>query len=127
MAKARARVVVGFVGAELDRGTRPDRWTRWRPTVSLAQHDDLALDRLELLCDPRHRALAETVAGDVARASPETEVRVVDLPLNDPWDFEEVYAALHDWRGRTRGDRRGRTTSCTSPRAPTSARFASFC
>ncbi len=97
MAKARARVVVGFVGAELDRGTRPDRWTRWRPTVSLAQHDDLALDRIELLCDPRHRALAETVAGDVARASPETEVRVVDLPLNDPWDFEEVYAALHDW------------------------------
>ncbi len=97
MARPRATVVVGFVGVELDRGLRPDRWSRWRPTVSLAQHDDLELSRMELLADPRHRELAETVAGDVLRSSPGTEVRVVDLPLADPWDFEEVYGALHDW------------------------------
>jgi len=97
MEKVREKVVVGFVGVELDRGLRADRWSRWRPTVSLAQHDDLALGRVELLFDPRHRSLAETVADDVRRASPETTVRVVELPLADPWDFEEVYGALHDW------------------------------
>lgn len=34
---------------------------------------------------------------DIARVSPETEVRLNVMELRDPWDFEEVYGALHDF------------------------------
>lgn len=40
--------------------------------------------------------LAKLIAEDIALASPETEVRTHLPPMQDPWDFEEVYAALHD-------------------------------
>lgn len=43
-----ATVVVGILGLRLDAGQTEERWTRWRPTVSLCQHEDLVVDRLEL-------------------------------------------------------------------------------
>ena len=52
-------VVIGLLGASLDRGDDPERWSRWRPTVSLCQHEDLLIKRLELLCEPRSQALAD--------------------------------------------------------------------
>jgi transcriptional regulatory protein RtcR len=89
-------VVIGMLGTTLDRGGA-DRWSRWRPTVDLCRHEDLLIRRLELLSQPKFRALAAEVVGDIRTVSPETEVRVHDLALDDPWDFEEVYGALHDW------------------------------
>lgn len=89
------RVVIGFVGSTLDQGKHPDRWQRWRPTVALCQHDDLLIDRLELLHGRNHAAIAARVAKDVAQVSPETDVRRHVLDFKDPWDFEEVYSALH--------------------------------
>ncbi len=63
--------------------------------MSLFQHDDVFIDRLELLCsDP---ADAKRLADDVRTLSPETEVVLHALPLRDPWDFEEVYEALYDF------------------------------
>jgi transcriptional regulatory protein RtcR len=89
-------VVIGVLGSTLDRGG-PDRWSQWRPTVDLCRHEDLLIRRFELLSQPSFRRLAEEVMGDLRTVSPETEVRLHDLALDDPWDFEEVYGALHDF------------------------------
>ncbi|NDZ14916.1 transcriptional regulator [Variovorax sp. WS11] len=90
-------VVIGFLGTQLDAGQAAGRWEKWRPTVSLAQHEDMAVARLELLYTPRHQALAERVQADIATVSSETTVRLVPLELEDPWDFGEVYTGLYDW------------------------------
>ena len=73
------------------------RWEHWRPTVALGQHDDLLIDRVELLHPVKYTALAETVRADLRQVSPETDVRLVIDPTRDPWDFEDVYASLHDF------------------------------
>jgi transcriptional regulatory protein RtcR len=93
----RKTVVIGFLGTQLDSGLGAGRWEKWRPTVSLVQHEDTLVARLELLHAPSHRALAEQVRDDMAAVSPETEVRLVPLHMRDPWDFGDVYGALYDW------------------------------
>src|SRR5215475_859996 len=87
------RVVIGFLGTTLDLGKAAERWQRWRPTVSLFQHDDLAIDRIELIHARNHNALAELIVRDVAQISPATHVRRHVMDLKDAWDFEEVYGA----------------------------------
>ncbi|MEO7887789.1 RNA repair transcriptional activator RtcR [Polaromonas sp.] len=91
------KVVMGFLGTQLDSGLSAARWEKWRPTVSIAQHEDLVVDRLELMHDPRNKVLAERVRDDVIQLSPGTEVRLVEMSLANPWDFGEVYGALYDW------------------------------
>jgi transcriptional regulatory protein RtcR len=88
-------VVFGFYGTQLDGGIGAGRWQRWRPTISLFQHDELAIDRLILLVPDADAAPREFI-NDVVRLSPETTVETKVLALRDAWDFEEVYAALHD-------------------------------
>ena len=90
-------VVIGFLGTQLDAGQGAGRWEKWRPTVSLAQHEDMVVARMELLYTPRHEALAKVVEADIAAVSPETRVNLVPMPLADPWDFGEVYSRLYDW------------------------------
>ena len=90
-------VVIGFLGTQLDAGKGAGRWEKWRPTVSLAQHDDVVVKRLELLYTSPHEALAHMVRTDIQTASPETTVNLVLLDIADPWDFGEVYATLFDW------------------------------
>src|SRR5208282_1396816 len=93
----RKTVALGFVGTTLDVGKAGNRWQRWRPTVALCQHEDFLVERLELLHVRQAAGLAEQLRGDIARVSPETEVRSNIMDLKDPWDFEEVYGALHDF------------------------------
>ncbi|WP_137937657.1 RNA repair transcriptional activator RtcR [Chitinivorax sp. B] len=91
-------VVIGFIGTVLDFvGKGNQRWEKWRPTVGLCQQEDLIVHRLELLHDTRNRGLAERIKLDIEGISPETTVNRVEINLNDPWDFEEVYALLHDF------------------------------
>jgi transcriptional regulatory protein RtcR len=90
-------VVIGFLGSQLDSGQGAGRWEKWRPTVSLVQHEDMVIDRLELLHAPQHFAIAQQVRNDIATVSPETEVRLVAIEMRDAWDFGEVYGALYDW------------------------------
>ncbi|MCB1224270.1 MAG: sigma 54-dependent transcriptional regulator, partial [Verrucomicrobiales bacterium] len=90
-------VVFGFLGTTLDRGEGPSRWLRWRPTVALCQQTDLSVRRLELLMDGRFRELADQVVADIRAVSPETEVRLHELNIADPWDFQQVYEALYDF------------------------------
>jgi len=49
-----------------------------------------------LLHDKNSRDLADQVTTDVRHVSPETTIERLDLSWKDPWDFEEVYATLHD-------------------------------
>lgn len=91
------KVVIGFLGTQLDSGRGAGRWEKWRPTVSLVQHEDVVIARLELLYTPPHKDLAQLVQADMAIASPETTVNLVPMPMADPWDFGEVYATLFDW------------------------------
>jgi transcriptional regulatory protein RtcR len=81
----------------MDSGNGPDRWERWRPTVSLCQHENLLIKRLELLYERKFLGLVEQVTGDVATCSPETGARITEIEFGDPWDFEQVYSALHDF------------------------------
>jgi transcriptional regulatory protein RtcR len=93
------KVIIGLLGTQLDqRGRGEDRWDRWRPTVSLFQHDDLCIGRMELLHEQPFQSLAREVARDAMQVSPESEVstHVVDFG-GDPWDFEKVYGTLYDW------------------------------
>jgi transcriptional regulatory protein RtcR len=90
-------VVIGFLGSQLDAGLGAGRWEKWRPTVSLVQHEDTVIDRLELLHAPQHAAIAQQVCNDIGTVSPETEVRLVPMETRDAWDFGEVYGDLYDW------------------------------
>lgn len=94
---AKKNVVVGFLGSQLDSGLGAGRWEKWRPTVSLVQHEDMQVDRIELLHAPQHTKLATQIQVDVASVSPETVVHLVPMDMADPWDFGTVYAALHAW------------------------------
>jgi len=90
-------VVIGMLGSTLDRGRSQQRWDRWRPTVALGQHPDLLIDRIDLLYSEAHRRIADTVVEDLGVVAPETVVARHCFEVRDPWDFEEVYAALFDF------------------------------
>lgn len=92
-----SQVVFGILGQQLDGGRGESRWQKWRPTVAICQHEELLIDRLELIHEPKAGPLAQTVMEDIRSVSPETEVRLHEIPFRDPWDFEEVFAALHDF------------------------------
>lgn len=100
-------VALGFFGSTLDAGLSEKRWEKWRPSVALCRHEDLLIDRFELLYSRQMTKGAELVARDIAQVSPETTVKLHLLELSDPWDFEEVFGALHSFaRGyRFRPDR----------------------
>ncbi|GAB3469973.1 RNA repair transcriptional activator RtcR [Massilia terrae] len=95
--KKKRSVVIGFVGSQLDSGSGANRWEKWRPTVALTQHEEVVIDRIELLFNGRHGDLAEQVRRDIASVSPETEVNPRRVHIEDPWDFEQVYATLFDF------------------------------
>jgi transcriptional regulatory protein RtcR len=91
-------VVIGFYGNVKDRSVKGgERWERWRPTLSLFEHEDFLVDRFELLLNGPKDESAARLVGDIRSVSPETEIveRVIDL--HDFWDFEEVYGGLHDF------------------------------
>jgi len=100
----RKTVVLGLLGTTLDRGKGTDRWTSWRPTVDVFRHEDLLVHRLELLHGSREHALADVVCADIRAVSPETEIRTHVVDFGDPWDFELVYGALHDFAAAYRFD-----------------------
>jgi transcriptional regulatory protein RtcR len=91
----RKTIVIGILGGRLDAGQSEERWGRWRPTVAVCQHEDLVVDRFELIHLPSEHDLASTVAADIGSVSPETDVRLHPIAVADPWDFEEVFASLH--------------------------------
>jgi transcriptional regulatory protein RtcR len=91
------QVVIGLLGSVLDSGFHQERWNKWRPSVSLCKHIELPIDRFELIYDPKFKDTANVVMADITRVSANTEVKGTEQSLRDPWDFEEVYASLHDF------------------------------
>ncbi|MES2931878.1 MAG: RNA repair transcriptional activator RtcR [Pseudomonadota bacterium] len=98
------RVVIGFVGTQLDSGKGSGRWEKWRPTVGLTQHEDVVIERLELLYSGKHEPLVTQLTSDIAAVSPETTVVPHHLPIADPWDFVDVYGCLYDFAKSYRFD-----------------------
>ena len=92
-------VAIGLLGTSLDSGSRKsaERWEKWRPSVALCQQDDLLIDRFELLHPADKLDLAKCVAEDIAVVSPETKVVLRPFDTPNPWDFEHVYSALHEF------------------------------
>ncbi|WP_026261748.1 RNA repair transcriptional activator RtcR [Kiloniella laminariae] len=90
-------VIIGFLGTTLDTGAKDKRWERWRPSVALCQQPGLSVDRLELIRGGRSANLARSIIQDIAEVSPHTKVREHILPMQNPWDFSEVYTVLHDF------------------------------
>ncbi len=90
-------VAIGLLGPILDNGSGNKRWERWRPSVALCQHEDLLIDRFVLLYQRRYSKLFQRIVQDIKQVSPETEVVPQIIEFNDPWDFENVFAALHDF------------------------------
>lgn len=86
-------VVLGFLGTQLDMGKR----RRWKPTLSLVQHDDFTADRVEILYDQRFFKLANNIQREIEAESHGTEVLLINMDLKDPWDFQEVYGKLFDF------------------------------
>ncbi|MCG8428867.1 MAG: RNA repair transcriptional activator RtcR [Chromatiales bacterium] len=87
------------------RGRGRKRWEKWRPTLSLCQHEDLLIDRLELIFQPSFQRLADLVTEDIQRVSPETRVQHHHVEFDDPWDFEQVYSSLLDFAKQYSFDR----------------------
>ncbi len=81
----------------LDSGFHEERWNKWRPTVSLCKHSELPIVRYELIHLKAHQDIARCVAADIKRVSPGTDAQLTVQDLKNPWDFEEVYGALHDF------------------------------
>ncbi|MFV0477702.1 MAG: RNA repair transcriptional activator RtcR [Parahaliea sp.] len=99
-------IAISILGTTIDRRGKGDkRWDKWRPTISMCQHDDLLIDRLELLFDEGVQPLANQVTEDIARISPETEVIHHHVNFKDPWDFESVYSELLDFARAYRFER----------------------
>ncbi|MEN6624726.1 MAG: RNA repair transcriptional activator RtcR [Candidatus Sumerlaeia bacterium] len=92
-------VAIGILGPTLDHGRSSDRWGKWRPTVALCSHEDLIINRFELLYQPNFTKLLGWVVDDIHAVSPETRVVTHPIDFKDPWDFEEVYGALHGFAG----------------------------
>ena len=90
-------VAIGLLGTNLDQGLGASRWTRWRPTVALCQHEDLLINRLDLLYAKPSERLARVILKDIRSVSPETEVVLHPVDFHNAWDFEEVYSVLHDF------------------------------
>ena len=94
---SKKQVVIGLLGSVLDSGFHQERWNKWRPTIALCMQPELPIDRFELIYDPKFQDLANCILADIPRASATTTAQGTPQVLNDPWDFEEVYAALHDF------------------------------
>lgn len=92
------KVVFGFFGTVMDAGLSEKRWDRWRPTVALFGDEAFKIDRLELFaCKDEQVTLAEKLTKDIALVQSDAEVHVHVLSVENPWNFQQVYAVLYDF------------------------------
>ena len=91
------KVVIGLYGTTLDAPAGRGRGRRWRPTLSLFTAPAPPVARLDLLYPPEHLPAVLELQRTILQVSPATEVHLHSHPMPDPWDFEGVYAGLHDF------------------------------
>jgi transcriptional regulatory protein RtcR len=88
--------LLSVLGRRLDAGLSGRRWQRWRPSVAALQQPDLPVARYHLLELPGEAELGQQVAADLLELQPKLDLRRHPLPIQDAWNFEQVYGALHD-------------------------------
>jgi transcriptional regulatory protein RtcR len=92
------RIVISMLGTKLDqRGEKERRWQYWRPNLSIVLHDAFQVDKFILIHQQTDAALAQTTIEDIQKASPKTHCQAYSVNYDNPWDFEQVYAQLHDF------------------------------
>ncbi|WP_066805093.1 RNA repair transcriptional activator RtcR [Moraxella oblonga] len=89
------KVLISFLGTVLDDGFSQRRHHKWRPNVNV--HKVMAFERVELFIAPKYERLALQVVDDIKAINPNVEINLVQMPLNNPWDFGEVYEKLAEW------------------------------
>ncbi len=92
----KSNIVFGLFDPDWDGGDPATRLQRWRPTVSLVGHADFPITKFVLLVQSPFVEQAKLTVADMQAASPLTEIDVRVNTFRDAWDFEEVYAYLHD-------------------------------
>jgi len=94
----RKTIVLSILGTTKDaRGGKTDkRWNTWCPNIGLVSQPDFKINELHLVFDKQFCGLANGISTDIATATPGTKVIFEELPLNDPWDFEEVYGKFYE-------------------------------
>ncbi len=91
-------ILISFLGTTLDaHGRGQERWNNWRPSVALAMQDDLHFDQYYIIYQPAFKELLKRVSEDILTCSPDTQIIPEEMPLANPWDFEEVYSKLYDF------------------------------
>ena len=93
-------ILISLLGSTLDSNGRARglaRWNCWRPSVALAMQNDLRFDRYHLIYQPKFENLKKLIVEDIKQCSPATEVIPEAVPMDDPWDFEEVYSKLYEY------------------------------
>lgn len=83
-------------------GTRKDiedaANNNWSPSVSLVLHKDkFKVDEYHLIYNKGFRRLAEEVQDRIEKESVATNVILDEIPLDDPWDFDEVCLKFFDY------------------------------
>ena len=62
----------------------------WKPSLGLCQVDGFPVDRFELLYDHKFSRVAHSLKKEIELVSPDTEVLLHRMDMQDPWDLEEV-------------------------------------
>lgn len=92
------RVVISMLGTKLDqKGSLDRRWASWRPNLSLVSHANFPVNHFILLHQPHDEPLALLTIDDLKIVSPNTKFERYTVNYRDPWNFESVYAELHDF------------------------------
>ena len=89
-------VILSILGTRKDLGNPTNH--DWSPSVSLVLHKDAFLvDEYHLIFNRGFKALAEEVQARIEKESVTTNVILDELPLDDPWDFDEVSKKFFDY------------------------------
>jgi len=87
-------IVVNILGERCIHGTKPQRWSQWRPTIAVCSQPDFVVHRLVLLHTEQQRKHLSILCADLQAVSPETEVELVTLPPYRSGNLVETYNVL---------------------------------
>jgi transcriptional regulatory protein RtcR len=88
--------ILGPVKDFVGKRQNEQRWSRWRPNISLCYHESFKVNELLLMYYTSNQRLFTKIVNDIAEISPQTQVKDHIISFEDPWDLEEVYTKLYD-------------------------------
>lgn len=86
-------VMISFLGTSLDAGFNEKRKARWRPNVGIALANEPKIDRLILLHEKNHVALAEQVRNDALLMRHDFEVELMAIEA-DPFELSSTFGMV---------------------------------